>query len=119
MLLTPFFLCRRRVTARRTVAPNQYERWRKMKGIQVVSIFLSTCVCECARGDTAVVFSGEKKRNNLVSDLLEVTSISTAGNAFAFTRSRDGWIFVSAAYRGEGRLSILFENSLGGEPVVL
>jgi hypothetical protein len=90
-----------------------------MKSILVVSILLSICVCECARGDTAVVFSGEKKRNNLVSDLLEVTSISKAGNAFAFTRSREGWIFVSAAYRGEGRLSILFENSSGGEPVVL
>jgi len=90
-----------------------------MKSILIVSVFLSICVCECAGGDTAVVFSGEMKRNNLVSDLLEVTSISKAGNAFAFTRSREGWIFVSAAFRGEGRLSILLENSSGGEPVVL
>src|SRR5262245_63356928 len=90
-----------------------------MKSTLVVSIVLSICVCECAHGDTAVVFSGEKKRNNLVSDLLEVTSISKAGNAFAFTRSREGWIFVSAEYRGVGRLSILLENSSGGEPVVL
>src|SRR5262245_22520302 len=90
-----------------------------MKIILVISFLLSICVCKRAHGDTVVVFSGEKKRNNLVSDLLEVTAISKASNTFAFTRSRDGWIFVSADYRGQGRLSILFENSSGGEPVLL
>src|SRR5262245_30868951 len=90
-----------------------------MKSILITSVVLSICVCECARGDTAVMFSGERKRNNLVSDLLEVTSISKSGNVFAFTRSREGWIFVSAAYRGEGKLSILFEDLSGGEPAVL
>ena len=47
--------------------------------------------------ESTVVFSGEKRLNNLVSELLNVSSISDAGNSFSFTRSNDGWIFISAA----------------------
>jgi len=90
-----------------------------MKSILLVSLLLSICVCERARGEGTVVFSGERKQNNLVSELLEVASISKSGNSFSFTRSREGWIFVSATYRGKGKLTVLFENASGGEPVAL
>jgi hypothetical protein len=35
------------------------------------ALLFSACVCEAARGDGTVVSSGEKKRNNLVSELLD------------------------------------------------
>jgi hypothetical protein len=83
------------------------------------AILFSTSVYEFARGDGTVVFSGEKKRNNLVSELLEAATISKSGNSFTFTRSGEGWIFISATYKGKGKLNILLDNAPGGEPVVL
>jgi hypothetical protein len=85
----------------------------------VCAILSSIIVCESARGDGTVLFSGEKKRNNLVSELLEVSAISRPGNAFRFRRSGAGWIFVSASYKGKGRLNILLEDAAGGAPVEL
>jgi hypothetical protein len=82
-------------------------------------ILLSSCVCGAARGDGAVVFSGEKKRNNLVSDLLEVAAISKSASSFKFTRPGEGWVFLSAAYKGKGKLRILLDDASGGAPVVL
>jgi hypothetical protein len=36
------------------------------------------------------------------------------------SRAREkGWIFISAAYKGKGKLNILLDNASGGEPVVL
>ena len=90
-----------------------------MYRILVSAMVLSIGVCEIARGDGTVVFSGEKKRNNLVSDLLEVDAISKSANSFKFTRRTDGWIFISASYRGNGKLTILLENSSSSVPVVL
>src|SRR5205809_1665385 len=81
--------------------------WLTMNRTLICAIMLSTCVCESARGDGTVVFSGQKKRNNLVSELLEVAAISKSGNSFKFTRLGEGWIFISAAYKGKGKLSIL------------
>lgn len=85
----------------------------------IFAIFLAACVCEPARGDGTVAFSGQRKRNNLVADLLEVADISRAGNSFKFTRSTEGWIFLSARSQGDGKLRILLESASGGEPVVL
>jgi hypothetical protein len=85
----------------------------------IVALVLLTCVGESARGDGTVVFSGQKKRNNLVSELLEVAAISKSGNPFTFTRPSEGWIFLSAACQGKGKLRILLENASGGAPVVL
>src|SRR5207245_4390386 len=61
----------------------------------------------------------EKKRNNLVAELLEVAGISRSGNSFKFTRSEEGWIFLSASCKGKGKLSILLDNPSGREPVLL
>lgn len=85
----------------------------------ICAILFSTCVCESVRGDGTVVFSGEKKRNNLVSELLEVATISKSGNSFKVTRSAEGWLFISAAYKGKGKLTILLDHASGGGSVVL
>src|SRR5262245_18085042 len=75
------------------------------------ALWLSMCASETARGDGTVVFSGQKKQNNLVSELLEVAAVSKSGNSFAFTRSSDGWIFLSASYKGKGKLTILLDDA--------
>src|SRR5207249_6516236 len=68
-----------------------------------------------------VLFSGEKKLNNLVSELLEVSSISKSGQSFAFTRSSDGWIFISSTCEGSVRVildkesdALIFHDAKGG-----
>ena len=65
----------------------------------IAPILLSMLICGFA-GVTEVLFPGEKKQNNLVSELLESASISKTGNPLTFTRSSDGWIFISANYKG-------------------
>jgi hypothetical protein len=81
--------------------------------MRFLTILLSICLCECAEGAPAVRFSGEKKLNNLASELLEVTSISRSSDSFTFTRASDGWIFISAACSGKGTVHI----SLGQAPM--
>jgi hypothetical protein len=90
-----------------------------MKQTLIGVILLSTTFSGTALADGTIVFSGQKKRNNLVSELLEVGAISKSGNAFEFTRPGEGWIFLSALYQGTGKLTILLDNPSGGEPVVL
>lgn len=57
----------------------------------------------------ATTTSGETKRNNLVSDLLEV--IPPAGSSeFTFVRPGAGWIFVSESHRGAGGLDVTLDG---------
>src|SRR5262249_20535105 len=58
-------------------------------------------------------------QNNLVSQLLEVAAVSKSGNAFAFTRPGEGWIFLSASYKGKGKLTILLDDAPGRAAVAL
>ncbi len=52
-----------------------------MKITPIAPILLSMLICEFAGVTEAkVLFSGEKKQNNLVSELLEAASISKTGN---------------------------------------
>ena len=55
-------------------------------------------------------FSGERKLNNLVSELLEVSSISKSSKPFTFTRSSDGWIFISSSCNGNGTVSLTLDK---------
>lgn len=52
----------------------------------------------------------EGKLNNFVSKLLEVSSLSDASTSFAFTRADEGWIFVSASFKGEGMVAFRFDQ---------
>src|SRR5437867_3190457 len=54
--------------------------------------------------ETRILFSGEKRLNNLVSELLEVSLLSKSGKSFAFRRSNDGWIFISSICKGTARV---------------
>lgn len=84
------------------------------------ALLLSLLVVEPVGGAEArIVFTGEMKVNNLVSELLEVAAISQAGNTFAFHRSCAGWIFVSAAYQGKGTVTIALDTAAGGDAVIV
>ena len=79
-----------------------------MKMTPISPILLSMLICGFAGVTEAkVLFSGEEKQNNLVSELLEAASISKTGNPLTFTRSSDGWIFISANYKGQGTVRII------------
>jgi hypothetical protein len=54
--------------------------------------------------DAAPVFSGERRLNNLVSELLEVTSTSKASDEFVFTQPTSGWLFISSTGKGTARI---------------
>ena len=89
-----------------------------MKITPIAPILLSMLICEFAGVTEAkVLFSGEKKQNNLVSELLEAASISKTGNPLTFTRSSDGWIFISANYKGQGTVRIILDKA--NDPVIV
>lgn len=79
------------------------------------SILLGTFSGRAAATD---VLSGERKLNNLVSELLRVSSTSKPDNSFAFTRAKAGWIFISAAYKGNGVVKIVLDPATGGDVVI-
>jgi hypothetical protein len=70
-----------------------------------------------ATAESRVVFSGERRQNNLVAELLEVAEISQPGNAFAFKRNRAGYIFVVADCRGEGTVTLKLDDE--SEPLAV
>ncbi len=87
-----------------------------MKMTPTAPILLSMLICGFA-GATEVLFSSEKKQNNLVAELLEAASISKTGNPLTFTRSSDGWIFISANYKGQGTVRIILDKP--NDPVIV
>jgi hypothetical protein len=73
----------------------------KTRVIAFVVIFISGF---SGTAEAAIVFSGERELNNLVTELLEVTSVSKPREPLAFTRSSEGWILVSSTCQGTARL---------------
>lgn len=72
--------------------------------------------------EATIGFAGERKQNNLVSELLEVASISKSGSSFAFTRATPGWVFIAADCKdkhGKGTIKIVLDKSASGETVIL
>jgi hypothetical protein len=60
--------------------------------------------------EPTVLFSGEQRRNNLVSELLRVSSIPKPGSSFTFARPQEGWIFISAACEGNGTIKFMLDQ---------
>jgi hypothetical protein len=91
-----------------------------MKTPFLTSSLILVIVCPFTKGAAPTVdFSGAKQRNNLVTELLSVSSISQPGSSLAFTRPREGWIFISAACTGRGTVNIVFDNAPKGGTVVV
>jgi hypothetical protein len=68
---------------------------------------------------TCALFSGEKKLNNLVSTLLEASTLSRAPNVLTFTRPRDGWVLVALKCKGKGTVRVVLDKPLRGGTVLL
>jgi hypothetical protein len=84
--------------------------------IALVVIF----ICGFAGASEAeILFSGERKLNNLVSELLEVTSISKSSKPIAFARSSDGWIFISSNCKGKGTVRVILDKASRRDTVIV
>lgn len=77
---------------------------------QLIALVIICIFGTAATADTEILFSGQRKVNNLVSQLLEVASISKSGQAFPFTRSSDGWIFISSISKGTGTIRVTLDK---------
>jgi hypothetical protein len=60
--------------------------------------------------ESRVVFSGEKRQNNLVAVLLEAADISRPSSSFDFKRGHAGYIFVTADCRGTGTVTLKLDD---------
>ena len=86
--------------------------------IPALIAFASVFLCGPARtAEGETLSSGERKLNNLVSELLEVTSLSESSRPLTFTRSGDGWILVSATCNGKGTARVLLNEE--PDPVIV
>ena len=92
----------------------------KIKAVAVALVFGFTTGTAL---DAAVVFSGERKLNQLVSELLDLSSITKAGDEFVFAQPTSGWLIVSSAGKGAARIFLdqeaepLLVHGAAGEPV--
>ena len=83
----------------------------------IASVVVFICGIAGATG-AEILFSGEKKLNNLVSELLEVASISKSSKPISFTRSSDGWIFISSNCKGKGTVRVILDKASGRDTVI-
>ncbi len=56
------------------------------------------------------------RRNNLVTDLLTVSSIDRPASTYSFQRAKEGWIFLSASCRGKVR--IVLDQGAKTDPIL-
>jgi hypothetical protein len=75
----------------------------------IASVLILVCGLAGA-AEAEVLFSGERKLNNLVSELLEASSISESGKPFTFTRSSNGWVFISSTCNGKGTVRVILDK---------
>ena len=86
----------------------------------VAALLCLAALCRPALAEEATIrFAGERKQNNLVSELLEVASISKSGTSLAFTRSTPGWVFISADCQGKGTVKIVIRIRIIAHPYCL
>jgi hypothetical protein len=89
-----------------------------MRVVIIASILVATIASRVASAnEPTVVFSGARKLNNLVTELLEVASISRPGGAFTFMRPDDGWVFLTARRQGKGTVRIVLDEQAGDDVV--
>lgn len=73
--------------------------------------FIAFFICGySATTGAEAVFAGERKLNNLVSELLDVSSPSKPGASFTFTRPGDGWILVALSCQGQGTAGVVLDK---------
>src|SRR2546426_11205328 len=66
-----------------------------------------------------VHFSGERKLNNLVSELLEVSAISKPGALYTLARSSGGWMLISSTCHGQGTVRLTLDKERRADAVLV
>ena len=89
-----------------------------MRSIPASTTFLGTMLLVVPVAAADVTTSAEKRLNNLVFELLAAASDSKTGETFRFTRSKPGWIFVSTATVGMGKVTITLDDQPAAEAVI-
>jgi len=87
----------------------------RVKLVAALVIFLSGFAGKAEVTSPSV---GRRKLNNLVSELLAVSSISQSSQSFAFGCPTDGWIFLSATCEGTGTVRIVLDQETRRDIVV-
>ena len=72
-----------------------------------------------AASEARIVFAGEKKLNNLVSELLEVSSVRKSSKPVSFTRASDGWILISSTASGKGTFKVILNTASRPDDVIV
>src|SRR5262249_9639299 len=81
----------------------------KMRSLPIA--FIVILICSLARtAEIQTLIREEKKLNNLVSVLLEVSSISKASKPLPFTPSNAGWVVISARCEGKGTVRLTLDR---------
>src|SRR5439155_25565906 len=68
--------------------------------------------------EAKIVFAGEKKLNNLVSELLEVSSVRKSSKPVSFTRASDGWLLISSTASGKGTFKVILNTASRPDDVI-
>ncbi len=80
------------------------------------------CVLVAVRARTAtspsVTFSGERRQNNLVAELLRASTGSKSGESFRVICGKAGWVFVSANCKGTGTAKIVLDPAAGNDVLI-
>ena len=84
--------------------------------VAAVVIFISGLA---GRAEAAIPYVGPRKLNNLVSEVLAVSSILHSSQPFAFVRSTDGWIFISATCKGTGTVRVVLDQETRRDIVIV
>ena len=71
------------------------------------------------RAIAAIPFPRETRLNNLVSDLLAVSSLSQSSQPLGFARSNDGWIFISTTCKGTGTVRVVLDQEIQRDIVIV
>jgi hypothetical protein len=88
---------------------DQATKLMKLRGPTLaLALILFGPFADAAQGQSSL--SREKKLNNLVSELLHVSSLSDFSEPLTFSRSSDGWIFISSTCKGEGTLRFVLDS---------
>ncbi|MBI2825202.1 MAG: hypothetical protein HYX69_11000 [Planctomycetia bacterium] len=91
----------------------------KQKPTIAAVLLLLWCCYRAGAAEPNVLASSEKKLNNVVATLLDVSGISQPSSSFKFARPRAGWIFASARCGATGSVKIALDRKSEGDTLVV
>jgi hypothetical protein len=83
------------------------------------SMLLPILLCQSAGAAADGPSAAPTRLNNLVSLLVDASSITKPTSTFKFTRSRPGWIFVSATYQGKGTVKTALDGASDDDAIIV